>query len=141
MSIALALVAAGCASAPVERPQSMLQVSPVVEVRVDGERQNETLLRDLRVLIETRMRARGFEIGGSLENWRLDVDIQEIDPTRLKNHHRLVVELRIRAVGARGEEYWKYNWTEVTKAIAGLDGINLANHLPLLADAIVARVP
>ncbi len=135
------VLAAACQHAPVTTPATMMKVSNIVEVRVEGERRYEKLTVDIKALVEARLRQRGYEIGGSLDNWRLDVDLLEIDTTKLQNQKRLVVELRIRAIGARGEEYFKHNYTEVTPRIATPDGATLETHLPALADAIVARVP
>lgn len=119
----------------------MMKISNVVDVRVEAERQYEGIVNELKQQIEVRLRQRGYETGGSLENWRLDVDLLEIDATKLKNQKRLVVELRVRAIGPRGEEYFKHNVTEVTPVINNSNGTVLQSHLPALADAVVARVP
>lgn len=137
-----AVLGAACATPKtVPTPESMMKVSNVVDVRVESERQYEGIINELKQQIEVRLRQRGYETGGSLENWRLDVDVLEIDTTKLRNQKRLVVELRVRAIGPRGEEYFKHNVTEVTPVINDPNGTVLQSHLGALADAIVARVP
>ena len=139
--ILLTSLSGACASNSVATPESMMTVSKVVDVRVESERRHETLTGALKSLIQDRLRKRGYEVGGSLENWRLDVDVLELDTTKLANQRRLVVELRIRAIGPRGEEYFKHNVTEVTPRLATPEGQSVEGHLPSLADQIVARVP
>ena len=139
--IALASALVGCVGVNVETPESMMKVSKIVDVRLEGERRHEGITLELKALVEDRLRKRGYEIGGSLENWRLDIDLLEIDTTKLQNQRRLVVELRIRAIGPRGEEYFKHNLTEVTPRINKVEGLQAKTHLGALADAIVARVP
>jgi hypothetical protein len=135
------LLVNGCPKATVTTPESMMKVSNIVEVRIESEGRYEKVASQLKSIVEDRMRKRGYEIGGSLDNWRLDVDLLEIDTTKLQNQKRLVVELRIRAIGPRGEEYFKHNYAEVTPRIATPEGAVLETHLPPLADAIVSHVP
>lgn len=141
LTVLLVLCAACATPKTVPTPESMMKVSNVVDVRVEAERQYEGIVNELKQQIEVRLRQRGYETGGSLENWRLDVDLLEIDATKLKNQKRLVVELRVRAIGPRGEEYFKHNVTEVTPVINNPNGTVLQSHLSALADAVVARVP